>query len=128
MVEKKDGSEAEVAKDLLINQNKRAENELIMLREGKLGRAGSVFKIARSIQGPKKGAMEANAIIDPETGNLAVSAMEIKRVSLDHCKRVLTNNAPLVEYSKEIALKEKIHEERMSRLGEGSFNPTLRKF
>ena len=72
--------------------------------------------------------MEANAIIDPETGNLAVSAMEIKRVSLDHCKRVLTNNAPLVEYSKEIALKEKIHEERMSRLGEGSFNPTLRKF
>ena len=52
VVKKKEGSEAEVAKELLINQNKRAENELIKLREGKLGRAGSVFKINT---GPKEG-------------------------------------------------------------------------
>ena len=51
---KSEVSEEDAAKELLKAQSLRAEEELTKLRELKLGRAGNVFKIARSIQGPKK--------------------------------------------------------------------------
>ena len=75
-------------------QAKRAEYVLIKLKDRKNGRVGSVFKIAQSIQGQKNAGMEAHAIVDPYTGQMAVSAKEIKRVSLNYCKEVLTNHDP----------------------------------
>ena len=66
------------------------------------------------IQVPNKGgSTQAHAIADPATGHVVVSAEEIKRVSLEYCKKVLTNNVPDKEFEKEIELKENMHKERM---------------
>ena len=116
------------ARELLEKQHAKAEEELIKLRASGQGRTGSVFKIARSIQGPKNGGMEAHAIADPATGEVVVSADEIKRVSLKYCKDVLTKNVPVLEVKKEVELKERLHRERMDNLLDGGFNPSLDKF
>ena len=120
--------ESDIAKELLEAQRKRADDELAKLKDSKLGRAGKVFNIARTIQGPKKGAMEAHAIIDPISKSLALSTKEIKRVSHEHCQRVLTNNEALPQFEKEIELKENLHKERMKELGGGNFNLTRERF
>ena len=79
---------------MLRKQTERAEDELNKLKmEGK-GRVSNVFSIVKSIQGPKKGGgLEAHAVADPESGKIAVTAKDIKSVSLEYCKNVLKNNS-----------------------------------
>ena len=117
------------AKEILKRQTDKAEKELMKLKESNQGRTGSVFKIAQAVQGPKKGgSMEAHAIVDPHTGEVAVSAKEIKRVSLEYCREVLTKNVAGKEFEEEIKLKEILHRERMEDGVGGGFVPSMETY
>ena len=96
-----------LARDLLRKQTEKAEVELRKLKEANKGRVGNVLKLVQAIHGPKKGgSMEAHAVMDPVSGDLAVSSKEIKGISLDYYKIVLTNNEVEEEVAEEIPLKE----------------------
>ena len=116
------------AKEFLRRQQEKAEEELMKLKSKSTGRVSSVFQIVRSIQGPSKGGGEAHAVEDPESNELAVTASEIKRVSLDYCKKVLKNNPVCKGFEREIELKERLHEERMLDLSEVGFTPNKSLF
>ena len=124
------------ARNLLKKQREKAEEELVKLKEDKKGRTANVFKIVQAIKGPKQGgSMEAYSITDPRTGQLAVSAKEIKRISLEYCRNVLKNNEPEEDVKKEIVLKGEMHMERMKKCKDRglipsrqSFNRVIKKF
>ena len=103
----------------------------------KLGRCGRVFKMKEVIAGPKKPAKEAHAITDPENGNLVVFNSEIKKVTLNYCKKVLENIEPEEEMKKLVEMKEKLHHMKMEikegdddefEVEDEDFFQTLRKF
>ena len=58
------------------------------------GRCGQIYKVRELVEGPKKAGQEAQAIKDPSNGEIVVNTKEIKRVTLDHCLKVLKNNEP----------------------------------
>ena len=99
------------------------------MKEGNRGRVSNVFQIVRSIQGPKKGgATEAHAVRNQDTGELAVTAKEIKRTSLEYCKKVLTNNEVQEEVKREVELKDWLHRERMKESRGKEVVPTKEVF
>ena len=53
---------------------------------------GKVWEIKKKDLGGKKTDVEATAIINPKTGNLALSKGEIKKVSLQYTKETLMRN------------------------------------
>ena len=108
--------------------------EIADIKDMKQGRASKVFKLCEKIIGSKKQGQEACAVKDPKTKELIVASEEIKKVSLEYCKEVLTNNKPEAEYKKEIMIKEKVHEVRMEEkvsgeieFGQGDFTKVLDK-
>ena len=52
----------------------------------------NIVKIKKKVLGGKKTDVEATAIINPKTGNLALSKGEIKKVSLQYTKEPLMSN------------------------------------
>ena len=105
------------------------------IEESTGNRVGRIFKIAREIKGIENGAGQANAIKHPISGKLVVNKEEIKEVSLEYCKEVLTKNEPDEEFKTMAKMKELLHEQRMKqRLGEGFkaekdvFNNIIEKF
>ena len=98
------------AKNLLKKQSDILTKEIADIKDMKQGRASKVFKLREKIIGSKKQGQEA---CDPKTKELIVASEEIKKVSSEYCKEVLTNNKPEAEYKKEIMIKEKVHEVRM---------------
>ena len=79
-------------------------NEIADIKDMKQGRTSKVFKLRERIIGTKKQGQEACAVKDPKTKELIVATEEIKRVSLEYCKEVLSNNKPEAEYKKEIMI------------------------
>jgi hypothetical protein len=67
-------------------------------------------------------------VADPESEEIAVTAKDIKRISLDYCKKVLSNNNVKEGYDREIGLKEKLHDERMLDVSGGGFTPSKKLF
>ena len=65
--------------------------------------------------------MEAHAIINPDNGELAVTAKGIMKISLEYCKKVLTKNEVQEGFEKEVALKQKLHDDRMADMGGKDF-------
>ena len=43
---------------------------------------------------------EAVAVKNPKTGKLVTNVHDIKKVSLDYCKNLLTNREPKVDFKK----------------------------
>ena len=74
-----DGTETDIAKDLLKRQSKRIEEEVKRAKETTNGRVGKIYKMKEIIAGSKKPSQEAQAIKDPSTGEIVVSNSEIKR-------------------------------------------------
>ena len=72
--------------------------------------------------GSNKGAQDAHAIKDPDTGELLVSTEEIKRATLDYNCRVLKNNVAEEGFEEFVKVKEDLHDKRMeNKIGKGSF-------
>ena len=69
----------------------KIEDQITELKQQKLERVGSIFKIKESINGPKKGNQDPTAVKHPITNDIVVSSEEIKRVTLDYCVKNLAN-------------------------------------
>ena len=72
--------------------------------------------------------MDAYSITDPETGKLAVSGKEIRRISLNYCREVLTNNVAAGDSKQVVNMKASMHTGRMMQVQEGSFIPSKEGF
>ena len=77
------------------------------------GRVAKIFKIKDIIAGKKKAAPDAQAMKDPETGELVMSNSKIKEVTLKYCLNTLKNNEPEEEVKELIQLKEEVYALRM---------------
>ena len=71
------------------------------------GRTVKTFEMKNIVAGKKKAGQESQAIKDPETGDLVVSNVKIKEVTLKYCLNTLKNNDPEEEGKELIQLKEK---------------------
>ena len=83
-------------KDMKLKQKEteRVERETELIKVKNQGTAGNVFRIRKSITGPKKSGQEASSIKDPSTGELLVTKDDIKRVTVKYCAANLKGNKP----------------------------------
>ena len=107
-------SSEEEAEDLVRERAKKIESEVNEMKESNKGRVGNIIQLSKSINGNKKGGMEAQAVKHPESGKLLGTPEEIKSAVLLHCTKVLENNKPEEGFEKEIKLKDSLHDIRMS--------------
>ena len=121
---------------MLDKGNKKIEEAVQRLKDGKKGRVGAVWQIAKELRGSKNG-VEAVAVKDPDTGKLVVSTNEIKKVSLKYCKKVLEKNPIKEGFEEDINIKKVLHELRMKEvidedddkeIEEGTFGNIVDKF
>ena len=112
-------SEEEKATELYEEQKERAEKELSEIRM-KEGKVGMIYEAARRIRGGKRNAMEPTAIMNPETGELAVTREGIKSVTLRYCVATLKNNIPEPGFEFGAHIKDQLHTHRM-KLNDGEF-------
>ena len=78
--------------ELLKSQQKRAQSKIEDIEKTKGGKVRKVWEIKKKVLGGKKTDVEATAIINPKTGNLALSKGEIKKVPLQYTKEPLMSN------------------------------------
>ena len=72
-----------------------------------------MFKLKDNILGNKKQSMQPVVIIHPETGDEIGNPEEIKTVTLNYCKKLLTNRKPKEQYREIVENKIRLHHERM---------------
>ena len=102
--------------DILKEQSKQIEEQVNKVKEQKLGRIGSIFKLKEGIIGPKKGAQEPTAVRHPDSGDMVVANEEIKRVTLEYCAKNLENGSPDPEVEEDATIKRQLHDLRMKEL------------
>ena len=117
--------------DLLI-QKQRIDYEkkletLNNLKNSK-GRSAAVFKLRSQILGLKKVRQEAAAIEDPATNTLVFENDEIKSVSLNYLKDLLTNREPKAEYKSDLKVIHMVHKARMNEVVEDDDDLTYDDF
>ena len=127
----------DIAETLLKIQRETFEKELKDIKELKnaKGKSAAIFKVKGKIVGPKASAQEATILTDPKTGAEVSTPDDIKRVSLQYCKDLLTNREPKEEFIEDVLLKELVHCARMSESIENDieelsierFNETFKK-
>ena len=91
--------------------------------------------MAEKIGGAKKQKEEAHAIKHPETGEAVVATKEIKRLSLEHCVRVLKNNPVEPNAKQWVQIESETHDAMMednkdkdSNIDKEEFDEVLKKF
>ena len=92
----------------------REELEHLERIQKKKGTAAVVFGMKKKILGNKSDFDEPSAIIHPETRIQITDPSEIKSVSVDFCKKILTNKNPKAEFEEDLEWKKRVHEVRMS--------------
>ena len=121
-------SEEEEAKDISQKILEHMEEQINKITNDKnKGRCGQIYKVRELVEGPKKAGQEAQAIKDPSNGEIVVNTKEIKRVTLDHCLKVLKNNEPHESVVDIVDTKNKAVEEIMKSKG-GDFEVTEEAF
>ena len=132
---KNDLTEEEKANQLLTKQIERVEENVKDIENTGPSKVGRIYQIVKQIKGIEKGAGQASAIKDPSTGKLIVDQEQIRKVTVEYCKEVLTKNDPDPEFRVWASIKQKIHEERKDeRKGEGFivekevFEKVIKKF
>ena len=108
--------------DILKEQSKQIEEQVNKVKEQKLGRIGSIFKLKEGIIGPKKGAQEPTAVRHPDSGDMVVANEEIKRVTLEYCAKNLENGSPDPEVEEDATIKRQLHDLRMKDTDDDDFN------
>ena len=71
--------------------------------------------------------MEATAVVNPESGRLAVSKEEVLKITLKYCKDTLKNNLPEDKYKHEIKKKREEMNKYLQQK-EGSFRAEKETF
>ena len=128
-------SEDKKDEELLRRQSERLEKAINKIKESKLGRAGTVYKMKDEIAGHKKTKQEATAVCDPKTGELIVSKEKIKEVTLEYVIANLKGNEPDEEVKQMVELRRAIQLDKMNdntgetfMLHEDDFERVLMKF
>ena len=106
-------SDEDKAKALLTKKSERMEAKVLEIKSTTNGRTTKVYKMREAIEGSKKPAKEAHAVINFRTNELVVSNTEIKRVTLDYCLEVLKDNEPEPEVMEIVKCKALLHKLRM---------------
>ena len=106
-------SESEEAKQLMARMTDKMESQVAKVRATKNGRVTQIFGMKDIVAGKRKTIPEAQAIEDPETGDLVVSNAEIKKVTLKYCLKTLEKNEPEEEVKELVKYKEEVHKLRM---------------
>ena len=99
--------------NLLKRQADRLENAINNIKEKKLGRAGSIYKMKAEIVGHKKAQEEASAIRDPTSNELIVAKERINEVTLEYVVNNLKGNTPDEAVKDVIELRRSIQHEKM---------------
>ena len=110
----------DTATELLEAQQKRAQSEIEDIEKTKGGKVRKVWEIKKKVLGGKKTDVEATAIINPKTGNLALSKGEIKKVSLQYTKETLMSN-PIEEGVAEEIEQKKVATRKFLKESGGTF-------
>ena len=111
VVDKEGYNEAEKALELIEKQNQIIEAEVKKIKEAKIGKVGQIYKISKAIKGNQTN--NAHAIKDPDTKKLIVDKEQIKKVSLNYCKRVLKKNDPEETMKKVAAARESLIKQKL---------------
>ena len=80
-----------------------------------------MWKLKELICGPKVGSSEPACINNPETGELITDKTTIKKVSLEHCAKILTKNKIRECDREELRAKEVAHDEIMRETDKDSY-------
>ena len=126
--------EEERARSLLQEQSQLLANKINEIKEQRHGRVSNVFKMREEVSGGKKQSQEPHAVLDPKTKQTVFSAEEIKRVNLEHCVNVLSNNAPNPKVVALLNLESEVHDLMMedttdqeTNITEDDFKETIAK-
>ena len=111
----------------LEEQERKTKEEIDEIVKLKTGRCNKVWEIRKRVVGKTKNKNENSAVINPETGKLAVTRSEIKAVALRHCKETLQNNEPEVGFIEHIEKKKKEVAELM-KMKDGDFSTNIETF
>ena len=84
--EKNEIDEVTKARHLWEEQASIAEKELKEIDHLRKGKVGKIWEVKKRIVGGKKANMQPTAIINPETGKLAVTREETLKATLKYCK------------------------------------------
>ena len=99
-------NEEEEAKDISLKVLERMEEQINKITQDKSkGRCGQIYKVRELVEGPKKSGQEGQAIKNPANGEIVVNTKEIKRVTLEHCLKVLKNNEPHESVTEKVKTK-----------------------
>ena len=109
---------------LLQKQRIGFEKKLEIMRNIKTnkGKNAAIFYLKTDIFGSKSVASDPTTIIDTETKTEISTASEIRKVSLQYCKTLLTNRNPKHQYEEDIRLKHLVHSVRMNEVIENDIN------
>ena len=80
-----------------------------------------MWRLKELICGPKVGSTEPVCINNPESGELITDKETIKKVSLEHCAKILTNNEIRACDKGELRAEEKTHKEVMKNTDKDSY-------
>ena len=92
------------------------------------GNSAAVFKLKDKIHERKKSSIEPSAILHPEKKTVVTNPKEIKSVSADYLKKLLTTREPKQEYKQDLVLKRKVHDVRMNKRDENEKQLTKEMF
>ena len=106
-------NESEEGKVILKRISDKMVSAVAKVKETKNGKVTQIYNMKKVVSGSKKSTTEAQAIRNPETGELVVSTAEIKRISLEYCLKTLENNEPEEKARELIKFKEELHILRM---------------
>ena len=101
------------------NEYEKKLKDLNQLKETK-GRSAASFNLKAKILGEKKESQEAVVVENPETGEIVFEAEQIKTISLDYLKNLLTNREPKPEYVNDLKVIKLLHSARMNQIVEES--------
>ena len=96
----------------------KEQNELNdLLTQGIIGKGldNKMYKLRSILNGPKHAKQDPCAINHPETGELITNREEIKRISLEHNKKILTKNKIHAEDEQEIENQKAAHRDIMEK-------------
>ena len=103
----------EIQTKQLEEREKKLEN--LKTTKEKKGSAAAVFKLKESIIGKKKSSNEANVVLDPVTKIPVMKRLDITRVCVDYCQKLLKNREPKEEFRKDLETKKRVHNLRMKK-------------
>ena len=121
--------------ELLEQQGKAMEEEIMKVKGEAKDRVGRVYKMKKRMMGGKNAAQEPTAIRDPTNNELVVSGEMIKEITLKYCEDNLKDKKDDENKAKEDEIKAEVHKIRMAskedddfEVIEEDFDDVMKKF